>query len=71
MLVSATAPGVFTDHLTHYPEFVENQQILDIAPLIARDHVDTSVYMPGLLAPWKHENQQYGLPKDWDTIGFV
>lgn len=34
-LVSETAPDVFTNHVTRYPEFVVNNVLLDLAPYIA------------------------------------
>jgi multiple sugar transport system substrate-binding protein len=69
--VSGTAPDVFTDHLAHYPEFVENNLLVDIAPLIKRDNVPTDVYLGGLYQLWGKNGKQYGLPKDWDTIALI
>jgi multiple sugar transport system substrate-binding protein len=66
--VSGTAPDVFTDHLAKYPEFAGNDQIVDIAPLIAKDKVDTNQYLSGLFPLWGKNGKQYGLPKDWDTV---
>jgi multiple sugar transport system substrate-binding protein len=69
--VSGTAPDVFTDHLSRYPEFAANGMIVDVAPLIARDGVRTDLYAAGLLSVWQREGKTYGLPKDWDTIALV
>jgi len=69
--VSGTAPDVFTNHLAKYPEFAKNGQLVDLAPLIARDKVDTKAYAGNLVDIWGRDGKQYGLPKDWDTIGFV
>ena len=69
--VSGTAPDVFWDHLSRYPEFVGNNLLLDLAPLIARDNVPTGIYVGGLVKVWGRGAKQYGLPKDWDTIGIV
>jgi multiple sugar transport system substrate-binding protein len=69
--VSGTAPDVFTDHLSRYPEFVENDLLVDIAPLIKRDKVPTDVYLGGLYELWGKGGKQYGLPKDWDTIALI
>ncbi len=68
---SDTAPDVFTDHLAKYPEFANNGTIVDLAPLIAKDKVDTNQYYPGLFPLWGKSGKQYGLPKDWDTVGVV
>src|SRR3990167_2768606 len=69
--ISGTAPDVFTYHLAKYPEFAKNAQLVDLAPLIQRDKVDTSAYTNGLYDTWGRDGKQYGLPKDWDTIGMV
>jgi multiple sugar transport system substrate-binding protein len=69
--ISGTAPDVFTDHLAKYPEFAKNAQLVDLAPLIQRDKLDTAAYTNGLYDNWSRDGKQYGLPKDWDTIGFV
>ncbi len=66
--VSGTAPDVFTNHLAKYPEFANNSQIVDIAPLIAKDKVDKGQYLAGLYDLWGKNGKQYGLPKDWDTV---
>lgn len=69
--IAGTAPDVFTNHLAKYPEFAKNGQIVDLAPLIAKDKLDTGIYAPGLVDVWGRDGKQYGLPKDWDTVGFV
>jgi multiple sugar transport system substrate-binding protein len=69
--VSGTAPDVFTNHLAKYPEFAKNEQLVDLTPLIQRDKVDPTAYANGLYDIWGRNGKQYGLPKDWDTIGFV
>ncbi|MDX2006473.1 MAG: sugar ABC transporter substrate-binding protein [Meiothermus sp.] len=70
-LVSGTAPDVFTSHLAKYPEFANNGQIVDLAPLIKRDNLNTKVYYPGLFDLWGKDGKQYGLPKDWDTVAII
>jgi multiple sugar transport system substrate-binding protein len=69
--VSGTAPDVFWNHLSRYPEFVQNNLLVDLSPLIARDKVPTDIYVGGLVKVWGRDEKQYGLPKDWDTIGIV
>lgn len=66
-LVSGTAPDVFTNHVSRYPELLVRGQLLDIQPYVERDGVDTSIYLvdPEL---WVRDGMRYGLPKDWDTI---
>ncbi len=69
--VSGTAPDVFVNHLSRYPEFVANELLVDIGPMIKKDNVPTDVYLGGLYALWGKEGKQYGLPKDWDTIALI
>jgi len=69
--VSGTAPDVFTDHLARYPEYVANELLVDIGPLIKKDKVPTDVYLGGLYDLWGKGGKQYGLPKDWDTIALI
>jgi multiple sugar transport system substrate-binding protein len=69
--VSGTAPDVFTNHLARYPEFVANDLLVDIAPLIKKDNVPTDIYLGGLYELWGKEGKQFGLPKDWDTIALI
>ncbi|WP_394649384.1 ABC transporter substrate-binding protein [uncultured Deinococcus sp.] len=66
--VSGTAPDVFTNHLGYYPQFAANNQLVDLAPYIARDKLDTGIYYPGLKDLWGRNGKQYGLPKDFDTV---
>lgn len=69
--ISGTAPDVFTNHLSKYPEFAKNGQLVDLTPYIQKDKVDTRIYAKGLVDVWGRDGKQYGLPKDWDTIGFI
>lgn len=66
--VSGTAPDVFTDHISKYPEFLAKNQLVDIQPYVDRDKVDTKMYVGGLADIWVKDGKRYGLPKDWDTI---
>lgn len=66
--VSGTAPDVFTNHLAKYPEFVTNEQLVDVQPLVEQDGVDVDNYIGELAALWQKDGARYGLPKDWDTI---
>ncbi len=69
--IAGTAPDVFVNHAAKFPEFVLNGTLLDLAPLAARDHVAATDYLPSLYALWSRAGQQYGVPKDWDTVALV
>ena len=64
---SNTAPDVFTDHLSKYPEFVKNKVILPLDEVVP--DINPSQYAEGLAELWVAEDgKRYGLPKDWDTV---
>ena len=69
--VAATAPDVFADHLSKYPEFASNGQLVDLTPYMQKDKVDLKIYTPGLADVWGRDGKQYGLPKDWDTVALM
>ncbi len=70
-LIAGSAPDVFTDHLTRYPQFVRNDLIVDLTPYLRRDHVDLRRYPQQLLNAWRHDGKLYGIPKDWDTEAII
>src|SRR3984885_8438777 len=70
--VSGTAPDVFWDHLSRYPEFIDNDLLVDLAPLIARDKVPTDLYVGGLVKAGVDPRSLWDLnwnPKDGGTFG--
>jgi multiple sugar transport system substrate-binding protein len=65
---SGTAPDVFTDHVTHYPEFVQNHVLLPLDDVLGKSF-NPNQYLPGLANLWvAQDGKRYGLPKDWDTV---
>ncbi len=70
-LASGSAPDVWTDHASYYPQFVTSNQILDIQPYVEKDKVDLSQYQAGLADLFVKDGKRYGLPKDWDTMALV
>lgn len=69
--IADSAPDVFVNHLSRYPEFVHNALLLDLAPLMARDRLDAKAFPPTLLQAWSLGAHRYGLPKDWDTVALA
>ncbi|GAA5065457.1 multiple sugar transport system substrate-binding protein [Thermocatellispora tengchongensis] len=70
--VSGTAPDVFTSHLSNYPQFAAQGQLLPIDDLVARDKIDLSLYQDGLADLWvAKDGKRYGLPKDFDTVALI
>lgn len=70
-IASGSAPDVFTNHVAYYPQFVANQQILDLSNYIEQSNVDLGQYEEGLADRWVLDGKRYGLPKDWDAVGLV
>ncbi|MCB0910364.1 MAG: sugar ABC transporter substrate-binding protein [Propionibacteriaceae bacterium] len=67
--VAGTAPDVFTDHLSKYPEFVTQGQLEPLDDYLSADGVQTDIYQPGLADLWVgQDGKRYGLPKDFDTV---
>jgi multiple sugar transport system substrate-binding protein len=68
--VAGNAPDVFADHLSKYPEFAANKQLLPLDDAVNKDGVKLDVYNKGLADLWVgQDGKRYGLPKDWDTVG--
>lgn len=66
---SGTAPDVFADHLSYFPQFASQGQLLDIGDRVEKDGIDLSIYQDGLADLWVgQDGQRYGLPKDFDTV---
>lgn len=66
---SGTAPDVFADHLSYFPEFVSQGQLLDISDRVEEDEIDLGIYQEGLAELWTDQDgARYGLPKDFDTV---
>jgi multiple sugar transport system substrate-binding protein len=67
--VAGDAPDVFTNHLSKYPEFVTNQQLVPLDATLEKDGFNVDQYQEGLADLWKgQDGKRYGLPKDFDTI---
>ena len=66
--VSGTAPNTFADHLSYFPQFVSQGQLLDITDAVK--DVDLGQYQNGLADLWVKDGKRYGLPKDFDTVAY-
>jgi multiple sugar transport system substrate-binding protein len=67
--VAGTAPDVFADHLSKYPELAAKKQLLPLDDAVKKDGVKLEGYNEGLADLWVgQDGKRYGLPKDWDTV---
>lgn len=70
-LAAGSAPDVWVDQASYYPQFVADQQIVDLQPYLDESDLDLAEYVDGLADIWVIDEARYGLPKDWDTIALV
>jgi len=72
-IAAGSAPDVWVDQPSYYPQFVADKQIEDLQPYLDADPdaVDFDAFVPGLADIYRVDDARYGLPKDWDTIGLV
>lgn len=67
--VAETAPDVFTNHASRYPEFVALKQLVPLTATLEADGFATDTYQEGLADLWVgQDGYRYGLPKDFDTV---
>lgn len=51
-MASGTAPDVFTDHLSKYPDFLKTKQLVPLDDAVTKDKVELSQYNEGLADLW-------------------
>lgn len=67
--IADTGPDVFTNHVAQYPQFVELDVLAPLGDYPATAALDPDDYQDGLADLWTGpDGQQYGVPKDWDTV---
>ena len=63
-------PDVFWMHSNEIYRYASNGMLLDLTDRIrTSDLVDISKYPSGLVRIYNHDNHQFAVPKDFDTIG--
>ena len=70
-ITAGTAPDVFTNQISYYPQFVQNNQLLDLTENVEASDIDFADYKEGLADRWVTDGKRYGLPKDWDTVALL
>ena len=70
-ITAGTAPDVFTNQISYYLQFVQNNQLLDLTENVEAADIDFADYKDGLAERWVTDGKRYGLPKDWDTVGLL
>lgn len=64
-----TAPDAFWMLGDKFQVYAENEQLLPLGDAINEASVDTSVYPEALVDLFTYDDDLYGLPKDFDTVG--
>jgi multiple sugar transport system substrate-binding protein len=63
------APDVFWMNGPNFQLYASNGVLAPVSDQIKKDGLDTSVYPKSLVELYSLDGKQYGLPKDFDTIG--
>ncbi|WDL98171.1 ABC transporter substrate-binding protein [Alicyclobacillus sp. ALC3] len=68
MLASHTAPDIFYVDSSYAPQFESSGALMPLGKYISEGGVQTSAFSPALLKAFQWKGQQYGLPKDFNTL---
>lgn len=66
--VAGTQPDLMVLDASSAAAFIDNDTLLDLAPLAARDHLDLSVYYPNVLSLARRGSHLYALPADFTPM---
>lgn len=64
-----SAPDVFWMNGPHSQLYASNGILLPLSDSLKRDGVDLGNYPPSLTSLYNYRGTQYGIPKDFDTVG--
>jgi multiple sugar transport system substrate-binding protein len=65
---SGTGPDIFWVNTPWLSTWIKDGLMVNLAPDIAKAHINMSQYIPSLVSLHTYQGAIYGLPKDWDTI---
>jgi multiple sugar transport system substrate-binding protein len=65
---SGTGPDIFWVNTPWLSTWIKDGLMMNLAPDIAKAHINMSQYIPSLVSLHTYQGAIYGLPKDWDTI---
>jgi len=65
---SGTGPDIFWVNTPWLSTWIKDGLMMNLAPDIAKAHINMSQYIPSLVSLHTYNGAIYGLPKDWDTI---
>jgi multiple sugar transport system substrate-binding protein len=70
-MAGGTAPDVFYVDNILMTAFGPTGQLLGLNDLMAQANVTADQFIPALLGEFTLDNEIYGLPKDWGTLGLI
>ncbi|HUA40089.1 MAG TPA: sugar ABC transporter substrate-binding protein [Streptosporangiaceae bacterium] len=65
---SGSGPDIFWVNTPWLSTWIKDGLMVNLAPDIAKAHINMSQYIPSLVSLHTYNGAIYGLPKDWDTI---
>ncbi len=68
---SGTGPDIFWVNTPWLSTWIKDGLLTNLAPDIAKAHINMSQYIPSLVSLHTYDGAIYGLPKDWDTIAVM
>ena len=67
-IVGGGAPDVFWLNAPNIAKYAQYDTLLPLSERLRRDGVTLAEHPPNLVELYQHGNEQYGIPKDFDTI---
>ncbi|WP_349691879.1 sugar ABC transporter substrate-binding protein [Actinopolymorpha sp. B11F2] len=64
LLAGGAAPDLIHQHMSIVQDYGHRGALLDLAPLMERDGIDRSAFVPSLLDAFSEGDKVYGIPKD-------
>lgn len=68
-IAGGTAPDVFWGFIARVPSLADRNALLPVTEYIKRDKFDLGRLNASLVKGFEYNGEQYGIPKDWDTLG--
>lgn len=68
-IAGGTAPDVFWGYIPRVPSLAERNALLPISEYIKREVIDLASLNQALVKGFNYKGEQYGIPKDWDSMG--
>lgn len=71
MMTAKNLPDVFYIGPENVKQYVQNDYVLDMKPILEQEGLDTSDVLAGTLSAYEYEGGQYGLPHDSSVFAYA